>query len=159
MTKIQQVKLPVSDLQRSFTWYRSLLGLDLGWEFVENGVLRGATLVDRAAGFLIGLRDREVVPGRPSLSDFDAVSLGVPSVNALRELSQRCDRLGVPHGELVDRGPSGGWQLDVPDPDGTVIRFLSPIDTRRSQFGGVEFTADGSMNFYDTPRLNVEAVQ
>ncbi|WP_203886294.1 VOC family protein [Planotetraspora kaengkrachanensis] len=148
---IRQVKLPVSDLQRSVTWYRSLLGLELGWEFVEQGVVRGAVLVDRATGLLIGLRDRTVIPGQPSLTGFDAFSLGVPSVEALHKLRDRCEQLGFAHADLMDRGP-GGWQLDVPDPDGTVVRFLSPL--ANSGFRGVEFFTDGTMAFYDEPRLN-----
>ncbi|HVK23124.1 MAG TPA: VOC family protein [Actinokineospora sp.] len=153
LTKIQQVKLPVSDLQRSVTWYRSLLGLDLGWEFVEQGVVRGAVLVDRESGFLIGLRDRAVIPGSPSLAGFDAFSLGVPSVDALHALADHCDQLGYAHGDLLDRGV-GGWQLDVPDPDDTIVRFLSPL--AESPFGGVEFFPDGSTAFYDKPRLNTD---
>jgi catechol 2,3-dioxygenase-like lactoylglutathione lyase family enzyme len=36
---IAQVKLPVTDLACSVTWYRQLLGLRLWTEFVEDGVL------------------------------------------------------------------------------------------------------------------------
>jgi catechol 2,3-dioxygenase-like lactoylglutathione lyase family enzyme len=155
LTMIRQVKLPVSDLQRSVSWYRRLLGLHLGWEFVEDGVVRGAVLVHRPTGFLIGLRDRQVIPGNPVLEGFDVVSFGVSSVEALHRIRERCVRLGVAHGEPFDRGPSG-WQLDVPDPDGTVVRFLSPLDD--VDFAGVEFFADGTMSFYDRPRLDVEPV-
>jgi hypothetical protein len=35
-------------------WYRELLELNLMREFVEQGVLRGAVLVDPNTGFLIG---------------------------------------------------------------------------------------------------------
>ena len=37
LTKIKHVKLPVSDLQASVSWYQSLLDLDLHMEFVEDG--------------------------------------------------------------------------------------------------------------------------
>jgi catechol 2,3-dioxygenase-like lactoylglutathione lyase family enzyme len=155
LTMIRQVKLPVSDLQRSVDWYRRLLGLPRGGEFVEDGVVRGAVLVHRPTGFLVGLRDRQVIPGKPALEGFDAVSFGVPSVEALRRIQSRCDRLGVAHGEPFDRGP-GGWQLDVPDPDGTIVRFLSPMED--VDFAGAEFLADGTVAFYDRPRLKVEPV-
>lgn len=46
MTKVLHVKIPVTDLQRSVSWYCSLLELDLSREFVEQGVLRGAALSD-----------------------------------------------------------------------------------------------------------------
>lgn len=151
-TRIQQVKVPVTDLQRSVAWYRTLLGLELIREFVEQRVLRGATLADRESGFCIGLRHRDAVPGQPSFPGFDLFALGVSSLEALHELVARCESLGIAHGELVDRGPDG-THLDVPDPDGTIVRFLSPFSADGPAFGGVEFHADGTVTFYDKPRL------
>jgi hypothetical protein len=46
LDRIAQVKLPVTDLVHSVTWYRRLLDLRLWTEFVEDGVLRGARLID-----------------------------------------------------------------------------------------------------------------
>jgi catechol 2,3-dioxygenase-like lactoylglutathione lyase family enzyme len=60
LTKIKHVKIPVTDVQRSVTWYQSLLDLELYMEFVEQGVVRGASLLDRDGGYEIALRDREV---------------------------------------------------------------------------------------------------
>lgn len=151
-TRIQQVKVPVTDLHRSVAWYRALLGLDLMREFVEDGLLCGATLVNRESGFLIGLRLREAVPGQPSFPGFDLFSLGVSALADLHELTTRCDALGIAHGELVDRG-TDGVHLDVPDPDGTVVRFLSPFAADGPAFSGAEFHADGTVTFYDQPRL------
>lgn len=150
---IQQIKVPVSDLQRSVAWYRSLLDLELVREFVEQGELRGATLADRQIGIFIGLRHREVVPGRPTFAGFDLFSIGVSSLAALHNVAARCDRLNIAHGDLIDRG-SDGTHLDVPDPDGTVVRFLSPFSSDGPDFVGVEFHDDeGTMSFYDAPRL------
>lgn len=42
LDRIAQIKLPVTDLARSVTWYRLLLDLRLWAEFVEDGVLGGA---------------------------------------------------------------------------------------------------------------------
>jgi catechol 2,3-dioxygenase-like lactoylglutathione lyase family enzyme len=41
MTKVLHVKIPVTDLQRSVTWYASLMDLELSKEFIEQGELRG----------------------------------------------------------------------------------------------------------------------
>ena len=153
--RIQQVKIPVSDLQRSVAWYTRVFGLHLSWEFVENGVIRGAVLTDDTRSFLIGLRDRTVIPGQPSFPAFDLFSFGVASVADLDDLARRFDALGVEHGPLVDRGPGGGVQLDVPDPDGTVIRFLSPFG-EHADFTGVEFHSNGPPTFYQTPRLRLD---
>jgi hypothetical protein len=95
------------------------------------------------------------VPGEPSLAGFDVVSLGVPSVDVLKALAERFDELGVEHSPLLDRGPGGGVQLDVPDPDGTVIRSLSPFG-EHTPFTGVEFSPDGTPAFYPTSRLQLD---
>jgi catechol 2,3-dioxygenase-like lactoylglutathione lyase family enzyme len=151
--RILQVKIPVSDLGRSVKWYCRAFDLRLAWEFVEDGVVRGAVLTDPSTGLLVGLRHREVVPGRPAFPGFDLVSFGVASSEALIALAERFDAMGVEHGPRFDRGPGGGVQLDVPDPDGTVIRFLSPFGDH-PPFLGVEFHPDGPPTYYDIPRLS-----
>ncbi len=150
--RILQVKIPVSDLRRSVEWYSRAFDLRLGWEFVEDGVVRGAVLTDPSTGLLVGLRHREVVPGQPAFPGFDLFSFGVASPEVLANLVERFDALGVEHGPLFDRGPGGGVQLDVPDPDGTVIRFLSPFGDH-PPFLGLEFHRDGPPTSYDSPRL------
>ncbi|TCO48560.1 catechol 2,3-dioxygenase-like lactoylglutathione lyase family enzyme [Kribbella antiqua] len=153
--RILQVKIPVTDLQRSVNWYRRVFGLRLAWEFADPSGVTGAVLTDDAERFLIGLRRLDTVSGEPSLAGFDVVSLGVPSVDVLKELVERFDELGVEHDPLFDRGPGGGVQLDVPDPDGTVIRILSPFG-EHAPFSGVEFGPDRAPTFYSTPRLQLD---
>lgn len=153
VTGILQVKVPVSDLRRSYEWYVRLLDLELAREFVEQGVLRGVVLADRSAGYVIGLRDREVVRGRPTHDGFDLFALHVPTREALDAVVERCDRLGVEHTDVHERGPDGA-AFDVPDPDGTVVRFLWPGDASAPGFAGVEFGEDGTPGFYDTPRIH-----
>src|SRR6478672_10398929 len=96
--RILQVKIPVSDLRRSVEWYSRVFDLRLGREFVEDGVVRGAVLTDPSTGLLVGLRHREVVPGRPAFPGFDLFSFGVASREALIVLAERFDALGVEHG-------------------------------------------------------------
>lgn len=150
--RVRQVKVPVTDLQRSVNWYRALLGMQLIREFVEEGALAGATIAHRHAGFVIGLRLRDRIDSRPSMPGFDLFSLEVAGLDDLRALSDHCDELGVNHGEIFDRGPDG-HHLDVEDPDGTVIRFLTPPEPDAPAFTGVSFDEAGRPSFYDTPRL------
>ena len=56
--RIAQVKIPVTDLAVSVPWYIAVLDLRLWTEFVEDGELRGAGLIDRDARFGVALRDR-----------------------------------------------------------------------------------------------------
>jgi catechol 2,3-dioxygenase-like lactoylglutathione lyase family enzyme len=149
VTGIAHVKVPVTDLNRSVSWYRELLGLEPGLEFVEDGVLRGVALVDWSTGMRIALRDRTVCVGRPDLRGFDVFALRVPTAEALERIIERCDRLGLEY-ERQDRGPFGA-ALDVPDPDGTVVRFVYDRD-EATAFVGLEFDHTG-VRTYETPRL------
>jgi catechol 2,3-dioxygenase-like lactoylglutathione lyase family enzyme len=145
--RLRHVKIPVTDLAKSTAWYRSLLDLEMHYEFVEGGVLRGVSLINRSNGVIIALRDREVSAGRPSLEGFDVVAFAVSSRAALEALAERAGA-----GEVRDNGPFGS-SLDLTDPDGTVLRFLWESPEAPQTFVGFEFGADGAISTYDRPRL------
>jgi catechol 2,3-dioxygenase-like lactoylglutathione lyase family enzyme len=155
LTKILQVKIPVTNLQRSVSWYVSLLDLELAAEFVEHGVLRGVALVDRDGEYTIALRDREVCASQPNLAGYDLIGLGLASAHGLQRLIERCDRFGVAHGEIEDRGLNR-LAVDVPDPDGTVLRFIYAGDNVPDHFVGVESGDDGQVSLYHTPTMAVK---
>jgi catechol 2,3-dioxygenase-like lactoylglutathione lyase family enzyme len=150
--RIRHAKIPVTDLRRSAAWYRSLLDLELAAEFSEQGVVRGVQLMDPAGGFGIALRDREFCASKPILSGFDAFALEVDSVAVLHRLAERCEQSGIAHGGVQDRGDYGA-SLDIPDPDGTVLRFLANNPIHEGRFIGVDVGADGQPTLYPTPRL------
>lgn len=132
------------------SWYRQLLDLRLWTEHVEDGELRGAGLIDRQGRFNIGLRDRRVCAGQPSLEGFDVIAFVPDSRSLLDDLVARCDRLGIAHGGIQDT--PAGPRLDIPDPDGTVLRFYHFTESTDG-FTGIE-TRDGRfVDTYDTPRL------
>jgi len=150
LDRIAQVKLPVSDLARSVTWYRRLLDLRLWTEFVEDGVLRGAGLIDPQGRFNIALRDRAACASQPSLDGFDVFAFLPASRSVLEDLAARCDRLDIAHSGIYETG--AGPRLDVPDPDGTVVRFYyytGPTDG----FTGLEMRDGQVIGTYHTPRL------
>lgn len=143
------VKLPVTDVERSARWYADVLDLQLCMEFVEDGRLRGVTLRDATTGMKIALRDRSVCAGQPSLAGFDAVAIELASVEAVHAMAGSCAEKGV---EILGiRDFAGGAAMDVPDPDGTVIRLHHV--SGRPPFLGTETTADGETRSYDAPRL------
>jgi catechol 2,3-dioxygenase-like lactoylglutathione lyase family enzyme len=155
MTKVQHVKIPVTDLARSVAWYSRLLDLVPFREFVEQGALRGAALRSPEAGFAVALRERQFCASQPDLAGFDLVALHMANREALADLAAKCDRLGIEHGPIQDRGPNEAV-VDVPDPDGAVLRFFwEREDEETSRFLGLSFGADGQPAFYDTPRLPV----
>jgi catechol 2,3-dioxygenase-like lactoylglutathione lyase family enzyme len=152
LVKVLHVKVPVTDLARSVAWYESLLDVELTREFVEEGELRGVALLSREAGFGFALREREFCASQPELTGFDPFALHVSSRKVLQNVIDRCERLGIPHGEIEERGRDQAI-VDVPDPDGTVLRFYWPGSEEDDGFVGLDFGADGIVTFYDTPRL------
>jgi catechol 2,3-dioxygenase-like lactoylglutathione lyase family enzyme len=62
MTKVLHVKIPVTDLQRSVTWYASLMDLELSKEFIEQGELRGAALTSPEGGLRLRCGSGSTVP-------------------------------------------------------------------------------------------------
>jgi len=94
MTKVLHVKIPVTDLQRSVTWYASLMDLTLSKEFIEQGELRGAALMSEEGGFAFALRIRGHCASTPDLDGFDVVALHIESREALVRLRERCFEFG-----------------------------------------------------------------
>jgi catechol 2,3-dioxygenase-like lactoylglutathione lyase family enzyme len=154
LTRIRQVKIPVSDLRRSVAWYRKALDLDLAGEFVEQGVLRGAVLADRQSGFVVAPRDRAACVTPLDLAGFDVVAFEVESRQALLDVVVRWDELGVDHTDVLDAGPLG-LGVDALDPDGTHLRFLCDNPFGRGDFIGVAFDGAGEPSIYDRPRLDM----
>jgi catechol 2,3-dioxygenase-like lactoylglutathione lyase family enzyme len=143
------VKLPVTDVGRSARWYASLLGMRLCMEIVEQGQLRGAELVEPASGIKIALRDRSVCAGQPILGGFDVVAVELVSAEAVHAMAEWCADNDVEIIGILDF--PGGAAMDVPDPDGTVIRIHHA--SGRPPFLGVETGAQGETDTYATPRL------
>ena len=149
---VRQIKLPVSDLARSTRWYSDLFGLELAAEFYENSAVRGVVLADHAAGFVIGLREREYCASAPVLDGFDVCAFMVSTPEQMTTVVARCVDLGIAHGDIHDRAEFG-IAMDVPDPDGTVLRFVAGSHTGPpGTFVGVEF-GPGPPDLYDQPRL------
>lgn len=97
MTKVQHVKIPVTDLRRSVAWYGGLLDLVPFREFVEQGALRGVALRSPEAAVVFALRDRQFCASQPDLAGFDLVALHMASRETLAELAAKCDRLSIEH--------------------------------------------------------------
>jgi catechol 2,3-dioxygenase-like lactoylglutathione lyase family enzyme len=154
LSKIKHVKLPVTDLQRSASWYRALFDLELISEFVEQGEVRGVSLLDRDGGFEIALRQREYCAGQPSLAGFDVFALTAPSEELVTTIAERCDRLRIERTE-VQRLAGYGAGLDIPDPDGTLVRIVWHDPRRPSGFLGAAYDADGRPHPYHQPRLDL----
>jgi catechol 2,3-dioxygenase-like lactoylglutathione lyase family enzyme len=154
LSQIKHVKLPVADLRRSASWYQALFDLELITEYVEQGEVRGVSLLDRDGGFEIVLRQREYCAGHPSVAGFDVFALRSPTEELLSSIAERCDRLGIERTEL--RGyPGYGAGFDIPDPDGMLVRIIWHDPHGPSGFMGVVLDADGQPQLYRQPRLDL----
>ena len=151
LVKIIQVKIPCTDLRISARWYTALLDLDHHREFVEDGEVAGVVL-SHPDGWVLGLRLRTRVPGSPAFPGFDLLSLSVEDRAALEAIRATAVRLGGRVGDIADRG-TDGFAMDVFDPDGTAIRFLTPSHPEGARFAGVEFHDGGPPTFYTERRL------
>src|SRR5918995_5030158 len=96
MTKVLHVKLPVTDLQRSVTWYGRLMDLALAHEFVEEDELRGAALRSAEGGFSIALRLRRYCAGSPDLTGHDVAAFHVERREAPHHVQRRGGRPPAP---------------------------------------------------------------
>lgn len=119
---VHHLKLPVSDLERSRSWYESRLGYELAREFVEGGTLMGVGLSHPNGGPGLALR---LDPDRAAAAaGFDYFAIGVPDKAALEALARKLDELGQSHAGV--HRASLGWILpDVLDPDGHALRFYT----------------------------------
>jgi catechol 2,3-dioxygenase-like lactoylglutathione lyase family enzyme len=148
--RLLQVKVPVTDVSTSARWYARLLDMRLVLEFVEDNELRGAVLEEPQTGARIALRDRAHTSSHPVLSGFDLLNFEMVSLEALEAFAGRCDRLGV--NTTGVHHFQGGAGLDVPDPDGTAIRFhFAP---GRPPFVGFRSDSERQHVPYTEPWLN-----
>lgn len=133
-TGIHHIKLPVSDLARSREWYERVLGLVTELEFPDSdGVVRGVG--GRLPGAQIPLALRENPDAARGNSGFDPVSFAIADRAAADDWAAHFEALGARHSE-VKRG-TGGWVVDVYDPDGLTIRLYSagPVEDLTGQPG------------------------
>lgn len=158
MTKVLHVKIPVTDLERSASWYAALMDLELSREFIEDGELRGAALHSPEAGFAFALRLREHCASTPVLDGFDVIAVHMSTREDLAHLRERCASLGVACTAIQDRAANEAV-VDVADPDGTVLRFYWVGEPERPDpFVGVLFEHGQPTRLTSTPRLRLPPV-
>jgi hypothetical protein len=112
----------------------------------------GVVLADHEAGFVIGLRQREHCASTPVLDGFDVCAFMLRTPEDMSTVIARCAELGIEHGDIHDRGDFG-IAMDIPDPDGTVLRFVAgPHTGPPGAFVGFEFGSGPPVQYVE-PRL------
>jgi catechol 2,3-dioxygenase-like lactoylglutathione lyase family enzyme len=119
---IHHVKLPVSDLNSSRSWYATRLGYVPAIEFTRDGRTTGVTMAHPNGGPMLGLVAHPALAKRAS--GFDYFSIGVPDKARLEELAARLTALGESHAGV--HFATIGWILPgTHDPDGHEVRFYT----------------------------------
>ncbi|MGI3781480.1 MAG: VOC family protein [Janthinobacterium lividum] len=131
------VRLTVTDIHRSKSFYRRLLGMDPGRDFsdqVDDPTVRhdpwrtygGCSFTFH--GQTLGLRPVAPRGDRfdPDRVGLDHLSLRVGSVEELHAAAQRLTEAGVAHGEVTDLPPFGLVILSLQDPDGINLELAAP---------------------------------
>jgi hypothetical protein len=118
--------------------------------------MRGVSLLDRDAGFEIALRQREYCVGQVRLAGFDAFAVRSPTRELVATIAERCDQFGIQRTVVWDY-PGYGAGLDIPDPDGTLVRIVwhDPEGGFASGFIGLAADAEGKPQPYREPRLDL----
>ena len=119
---IHHLKLPVSDLERSFAWYQERLGYELMKEFVEGRAVMGIAMCHPNGGPDLALRLDQA--RARAAAGFDYFAIGVPGHHALDALAERFTALGDAHAG-VQRTPVGWVLPGIHDPDGHEVRFYT----------------------------------
>jgi catechol 2,3-dioxygenase-like lactoylglutathione lyase family enzyme len=115
---VHDIRIPISDAWASRDWYMSVLGFEPVLDLQEADGLVGVVL-RHPSDVTIGLH---LDPRRASaLKGFALLVLAVPDRAALEECGIDLNRIGQPHSPIAQGHL--GWYLDVPDPDGILIRF------------------------------------
>lgn len=115
---LHHIRIPVTDAWVSRDWYASVLGfvpvLDL-----ENADELVGVVLRHPTGVVIGLH--QDAPRARELRGFVLLGLAVAGDDELRSWSARLDRAGVAH-DALEEGHLGLY-LDLPDPDGIIVRL------------------------------------
>ena len=120
VTGVHSVRIPVSDPWASRDWYVAILGFESLLDLEEAERVVGV-LLRHPSGIEIGLHHD---PHRAAaLAGFVLLSLAVPDRRALNICAHELDQVGQRHSR-VEEGHVG-WHLDLPDPDGVLIRLHS----------------------------------
>ena len=117
---VHHVRLAVVNLERSFAWYRDVLGYRRDFDFRDGERTLGwALLHDRGGPPLVLMHDPELAR---RAGDFAYFNLGAPDEAAVHALAARLDALGVRHGG-VHQALAAVKLTQVEDPDGYRIGF------------------------------------
>jgi len=112
------VRVPVRDAWISRDWYMLVFGFVPLLDLEEEQGLVGVVL-RHPLGFVLGLH--QDATRATALRGFAVLGFSVGNQAGLQKWLEKLDHLGISHGPLEEGHL--GWYMDVPDPDGILIRL------------------------------------
>ncbi|MBE7196167.1 MAG: VOC family protein [Gordonia polyisoprenivorans] len=134
-TAIHHVRLTVTDIHRSKSFYQLLFGPETAFDFSdrvdEPGVRDDPSQLYGGAGFQIGDQLLGLRPVAASSDSFDSTRVGldhlsllVGSQQELDDAAQRMDEAGIEHGQVTRLEETGMVILSIQDPDDINIELV-----------------------------------
>ena len=119
---LHHIKIPVSDLPRSRSWYERVFELEVLTEFRddEDGVVRGVAYHSKGE---LALSLRENAPAARGIAGFDPFAIMLRGRLDVEYWARRLDELGVAHSPVIN-APIG-YIMSFDDPDGLQLRFYT----------------------------------
>ncbi len=115
---VHDVRIPVSDSWVSRDWYMSVLAFEPLLDLEEAAGVIGVVL-RHPSGAVLGLHQDP--PRAAAMRGFVTCVLAVADRAALEDAAGQLDAIGEAH-TAISQGHLG-WYLDLPDPDGIVVRL------------------------------------
>jgi len=131
-TSIAHVRLTVTDIERSRSFYESVFDWPVLVELPENadeatrrqlGFLFGGVIYD-LGGALLGLRPVSADRFDENRTGLDHIAFRIGSKAELDSAAMHLDDLGVAHEPVKDIGPS--YILEFRDPDNIALELTAP---------------------------------
>jgi catechol 2,3-dioxygenase-like lactoylglutathione lyase family enzyme len=119
---LHHLKLPVSDLDTSLAWYRTVFGAQHLEQFdhVDDNGARYAVII-AIPGLSTPIELRWAPAAAAAMRGYDPIDLAVPSTDELQVWANHFDSLGLEHSSVIQGG--AGRLLVVADPDGIYVRL------------------------------------
>ncbi len=134
---IHHLRLTVTDLERSRSFYTTLLGFSVAVESPEPVDPETTAMAELLFGGVVMIRGNLLLGLRPVAEPGDAfdenrvgldhLSFGVPSRDDLDRAVALLDENGVPHGPITGLDSFGIYVLPFRDPDNVQLELAAPM--------------------------------
>ena len=123
-SSIHHLTLTVTDVERSFEFYKAVLGFELLREIPPDN-----RKLIMAGDVMMALRPTPDMPDdrfNENRAGLDHLSFSVDSRADLESAIRLLDEMGVPHGEIEDLPTSKLYMLTFRDPDNIQLELTAP---------------------------------